>query len=218
MTTILELIQRISFLATLPALVALCIALALLLIAQRWQIHALAMGIMYFFVALLHTRVIRPEVALVKLLIGWMIALTLYMTGRHLSELQRGEQEESKKTDGMPALAIMADTPLRALILVIILVVAQSGASRFPLPQIPSDVGFACYMLVIGGLFLMGLSEDPFRAGLGLLTFLSGFDLFFGALEPSLVVAGLIGAGSFLIALAVTFLAVTHAVQWGKRT
>ena len=218
MTAILELIQRISFLATLPALVALCIALALLLIAQRWQIHALAMGIMYFFVALLHTRVIRPEVALVKLLIGWMIALTLYMTGRHLSELQRGEQEESKKTDGMPALAIMADTPLRALILVIILVVAQSGASRFPLPQIPSDVGFACYMLVIGGLFLMGLSEDPFRAVLGLLTFLSGFDLFFGALEPSLVVAGLIGAGSFLIALAVTFLAVTHAVQWGKRT
>ena len=57
----------------------------------------------------------------------------------------------------------------------------------------------------------MGLSEDPFRAGLCLLTFLSGFDLFFGALEPSLVVAGLIGSASFLIARAVTFLAVSHA-------
>ena len=105
---------------------------------------------------------------------------------------------------------------LRACLLVIILVVAQAGARRFPLPQIPDDVGFACYMLGIGGLFLTGLSEDPFRAGLGLLTFLSGFDLFFGALEPSLVVAGLLGSASFLIALAVTFLAVAHAAQWRK--
>ena len=68
----------------------------------------------------------------------------------------------------------------------------------------------------IGGIFLTGLSEDPFQAGLGLLAFLTGFDLLFSALVTSLVVIGLVGAASFLITLAVTFLAVTHAAQWTK--
>ncbi len=220
MTTVLEVIQRISFLAALPAIAGLLVALALLLVGQRWQIHALGMAILYFFAALLYTRVIRPEVAVIKLLIGWMIALTLYMTGRHLSAQQREQAERSEQPEDetsapvRPRFSLAAGAPLRGLVLIAVFIVACAGSRRFPLPQVPDDVGLACYLLGIGGMFLMGLSEDPFRAGLGLLTFLVGFDLFFGTLEPSLVVAGLLGAASFLIALAVTFLAVTHAAQW----
>jgi uncharacterized membrane protein len=212
METILEVIERISFLATTPSLIGLFVALALLLLSRRWRIHALGMALIYFFTSLLHTRVIHPGVAAVKLLIGLMVALTLYMTGRHLSELEREESEQN----GEPRkkwFSIAADTPFRALILAIAFVVARMGSVRFPLPQVPSDVDLACYLLGTGGLFLMGLSEDPFKAGLGLLTFLAGFDLLFGALEPSLVVAGLLGAACFLIALAVTFLAVTDATR-----
>ncbi|MGD1996368.1 MAG: hypothetical protein PVH62_06310 [Anaerolineae bacterium] len=216
MTTILEIIERLSFLAAMPAVAGLFIALALLLVMERWQMHALGMAILYFFAALLHTRVIHPEVAAIKLLIGWMIALTLYLTGRRLSEQQEaGEEESSEPT--RPPFSMAAGTPLRALILIAVFVIAQASSIRFPLPEVPADVGLACYLLGTGGLFLMGLSEDPFRAGLGLLTFLAGFDLLFGVLEPSLVVAGLLGAAGFLIALGVTFLAVTHAAQEGNQ-
>jgi len=97
------------------------------------------------------------------------------------------------------------------LFAVAVYTLAVGGSLRYPLPQVPVDVGMACYLLGVGGLMLMGLSEEPFRAGLGILTFLAGFDLLFGALEPSLVVAGLLGAANFLTALAVTYLAVTHA-------
>jgi len=61
------------------------------------------------------------------------------------------------------------------------------------------------------GLFLAGMAEEPLGAGLGLLVFLNGFDLFFGALEPSLVVAGLLGLVQFLITLAVAYLALARA-------
>jgi hypothetical protein len=222
-TTILEIIERISFLATLPSVVGLIVALALLLVGQRWQIHALGMAILYFFATLLYTRVILPQVAVVKLLIGWMIALTLYLTGRHLSAGQREGMEPSEEPEkSAPAppperLGLTAGAPFRGLVLIAILVVALAASRRFPLPEIPQDVGLACYLLGIGGVFLAGLSEDPFQAGLGLLAFLTGFDLLFSALEPSLAVAGLMGTANFLIALAVTFLAVTHAARWGRR-
>ncbi|MBN1180229.1 MAG: hypothetical protein JXD18_13540 [Anaerolineae bacterium] len=216
MTTILELVDRISFLAAMPAVGAIFVSLALLLIVRRWQLHALAMAIMYFFSALLYTRVIRPEVAVVKLLIGWMIALTLYMTGRYLTALQEGAEKTTgeEQTARPPRFSLAAGAPLRSLVLLTVLMVALAAFVRFPLPQVPGDVGLACYLLAIGGVFLMGLTEDPFRSGMGLLMFLTGFDLFFGALEPSLVVAGLLGVMNFLVALAVTFLSVTHAAQW----
>jgi hypothetical protein len=101
---------------------------------------------------------------------------------------------------------------LRILVLLVVLVIAYLGSYVLPPPEVPSHIGLACYLLVVGGLLLVGMSEDPQRVGIGLLIFLAGFDLFFGALEPSLAVAGLLGAASFLIALVVTFLAVTRAV------
>lgn len=217
MTTLLEVIERISFLAAWPSVVGLCVALFLLLVAWQWQVHALGMALLYFFVALLQTRVIRPEVALVKLLIGLMIAVTLYLTGRYLTARQKAVEQAGgeEPTQRLPTrFALTAGVPLRALILLAVLIAAVAGYQRFPLPQVPADVGLACELLVIGGLFLMGLSEEPFHAGLGLLAFLAGFDLFFGALETSLVVVGLMGTISFLVALAVTFLAITHVSQW----
>jgi hypothetical protein len=217
MTTILEIIDRISFLAALPSVVGLLVALFLLMVGQRWQIHALGMALLYFFAALLYTRVTRPEIAVVKLLIGWMIALTLYLTGGNLSARRQELQKSTGESDETPPagrFAVAAGAPFRGLVLIAI--AALASARRFPLPQVPNDVGMACYLLGIGGVFLTGLSEDPFQAGLGLLAFLTGFDLLFSALVTSLVVIGLVGAASFLITLAVTFLAVTHAAQWTR--
>jgi len=212
METLLELIDRISFLAAMPAVLGVFVALGMIIISQRWQIEVLALVILYFFVGLLHTRIIRPEVALVKALIGWLICLTLYVTGRYLDE-RRGKQEKTEQEERVRWLpSLHADTPLRVLVLLVALIIAYMGSVYLPLPQIAGHVGLACYLLAIGGLLLAGMSEDPQRVGIGLLLFLSGFDLFFGALEPSLVVAGLLGAEGFLIALAVTFLAVTRAV------
>lgn len=218
MDTVLAFIDRVSFLAAMPAIAGVFAALGMLLLTRSWQLQVLGMAILYFFVALLHTRVIRPEVALVKALMGWLICLTLYVTGQYIASRQKPSQEPAAGDPPqawwrLPPLA--ADTPLRVLVLLVGFVIAYTGSAHFPLPQVPGHVGMACYLLLVGGLFLTGMAEDPLRVGLGLLAFLAGFDLFFGTLEPSLAVAGLLGAAGFLIALAVTFLAITHAVAEG---
>ncbi|MBN1956263.1 MAG: hypothetical protein JW900_14620 [Anaerolineae bacterium] len=214
METLLEIIDRISFLASMPAIGGLLIALGILLLAKRWPLQVTGVAILYFFVGLLHTRVIRPEVALIKALIGWLICLTLYITGRHLDE-RRGDNEAAPEPAPtrrwLPPLA--DDTPLRLIVLLVAFVVAYAISTYLPLPQVAAHVGMACYLLAVAGLLLAGMSEDAIQVGMGLLVFLAGFDLFFGALEPSLAVAGLLGAAGFFITLAVTFMAVTHAVS-----
>jgi len=214
----MQIIDRISFLAAMPAIGGVFVALGVLLVVRSWQLQVLGMAVLYFFVALLHTRVIRPEVALVKALIGWLICLTLYVTGRYIDSRRDVETDAPGQSGQRWAPKLAAGTPLRVLVLLVALVIAYAGANDFPLRQVPAHIGLACYLLGIGGLFLTGMAGDPLRVGLGLLVFLAGFDLFYGALEPSLAVAGLLGASGFLIALAVTFLAVTHAVAGEMET
>ncbi len=227
MGTFLEWVERISALAAPPAVGVLIVALGLVLVARRWLFQVLGMALMYFVVGVLHTQVIRPEVVLVKLLIGVVICLALGVTGQAAAGLvtrddKGGDGNESKReTEGAAPPSWWRnlfrrlprwsdDAPLRALALGAALLVAYAGSLRFPLPQVPPLVGLACYLLGVVGLFLAGMAEEPLGAGLGLLVFLSGFDLFFGALEPSLVVAGLLGLVQFLITLAVAYLALAQ--------
>jgi hypothetical protein len=82
----------------------------------------------------------------------------------------------------------------------------------YPLPTIPPDVGLGCYWLILIGLLILMLTEEPLKGGLGLLTLLTGFDLLYAPLENSLVVAWLWAVVNLLLALAIAFLAVAKGV------
>lgn len=228
METFLGWVERISALAAAPAVGGLIIALGLVLVARRWPFQVVGMAAMYFVVGVLHTRIIRPEVVLVKLLIGAVVCLALGVTGQAAAGSVTGGDKggggngegEGETEEAVPPSRWRSvlrrfpvwsdDAPLRVLALGAALLAAYAGSLRFPLPQVPPLVGLACYLLGVVGLFLAGMAEEPLGAGLGLLVFLNGFDLFFGALEPSLVVAGLLGLVQFLITLAVAYLALAR--------
>ncbi|MCK4451140.1 MAG: hypothetical protein KAX26_11155 [Anaerolineae bacterium] len=86
-----------------------------------------------------------------------------------------------------------------------------SLSKRYPLPEVPSDIGLACYWLASLGLLVLMLTEEPLKAGMGLLTLVTGFELFYSALERSLSVVGFLGIANFLIALAIAHLAASRA-------
>ena len=207
MPTLVDLLARVSFLAAMPATVGLFVTAGILVVSRDWRLNVTALIIQYFFVVLLLTRLIHMEVAAVKGLIGWMICMVFYLTERRASAL-----EESPADDGAAPSrrwrrwVISARASFCLLAGLLVSVAAYTAALRVPLPEVPADISLACYLLAGLGLLLIGLSEAPMQVGLGLLTFLSGFDLFYVALEPSLAVAGLLGAVSFLIALATAYL------------
>jgi hypothetical protein len=205
--TLVDLLERVSFLAAMPAVVGVLITAGLLVVSRDWRLNLIALTVQYFFVMLLLTGMIRPEVAAVKGLIGWLICMVFYLTERRASEL---EQIPSTGTaDGLQQprrWIISARASFCLLASILISVAAYTASLRFPLPEVRDYISTACYLLAGLGMLLIGMGEGPMQVGLGLLMFLSGFDLFYVALEPSLAVAGLFGAVSFLIALATAYL------------
>ena len=217
MPTLIDLLARLSFLAAMPAVAGILITAGLLVVSRGWRLNVIALTLQYFFVVLLLTRLIRPEVAAVKGLIGWMICMVFYLTERRASALERSVAAEgAAQSQRWRRWVMSARASFCLLAGILVSVAAYTAVLRVPLPEVPADVTLACYLLAGLGLLLIGLSEAPMQVGLGLLTFLSGFDLFYVALEPSLAVAGLLGAVSFLIALATAQLRVAQVVAGGE--
>lgn len=212
MPTLEELLARVMFLAATPAVIGVFVTAAILVVSRDWRLNVLALTVQYFFIVLLLTRHIRIEVAAVKGLIGWMICMVIYVTERRASEPAPGEAPPTAAGPGRgrPAPARRRSNLARAafnlLATLLVSVAAYTAMLRIPLPEVTAEVTLACYALVGLGLLLIGLGEAPMQTGIGVLMFLSGFDLFYVALEPSLAVAALIGALSFAIALVTAYL------------
>jgi len=218
--------QVVSF-AAMPAVVGVFVTAGLLVVSRDWRLNLIALAVQYFFVALLMTRVIRLEMAAVKALIGWLICLTFYLTEQQAKSLTRASGEESDlsfqswfeaRLAGWRRQGISVRAGFGFMAAVVVSVAAYAAQSALSIPQVPGEFVLACYLLGGLGILLLGLSQDPLRVGVGMLMFLSGFDLFYVALEPSLVVTGLMGSISFVIALGMAYLKTIQAATSEEET
>ncbi|MGD2105627.1 MAG: hypothetical protein PVJ55_11005 [Anaerolineae bacterium] len=214
-----DLLEQAVFLTAIPAVVGVLVTSALLVISGDWRLNLLALAAQYLFVALLMTQIIRIEMAAVKALIGWVICSVFYLTEQQTRASERSAESEeglslqawfSARVEGWRHEGISAKAAFNLVATMVVGVAVYASSSALGLPQLSSGLTLACYWLAGLGILLVGLNLDPLRVGIGLLTFLSGFDLFYVALEPSLVVAGLFGSISFAIALGTAFLRATQ--------
>lgn len=214
-----DLLARVAFLAATPAVIGVLVTASLLVVSQDWRLNVIALASQYFFVALLMTQLVRLEMAAVKGLIGWLVCLVVYLTEQQAQSLMRDSNDESSlsmqgwfsaRVRGWRSHGISARAAFGLLAALLVALTAYVAAFAVPLPQLPLGLSGVCYLLAGLGVLLLGLSQDPVQVGLGLLTFLSGFDLFYVALEPSLVVTGLLGSISFVIALGMAYLRTAH--------
>jgi hypothetical protein len=172
------------------------------------------------------TGAIRLELAAIKTLVGAMLCLNLYLTARRvqwgrpaLAPPSEEEESELAQQSVSHSLALRAGTsgilptelPFRFLAAMLVTVAIYSAASAYPLPGVSEAISLATYTMAALGLLAMGLTDEPLKAGLGLLTFFSAFELFYTVLEPSLIVVGFLGLANFLIALAIAYLTVARA-------
>jgi len=74
------------------------------------------------------------------------------------------------------------------------------------LPGVSDAAATGASFLVALGLLQIGITEDTLRVGIGLLTLLSGFEVVYSAIEPSLAVIALLAAVHLGIALVVSYL------------
>jgi len=204
--TLSEVIARLSFLTASPAVAGLVVTASLIIVVRDWRVSLAALLAQYLLVGFLLTRLVIPEMATVKALVGALICPILYLTARRVC---RGRQRS--KPTGWEVFPV--GLPFRLLAVVLTGLVTSSLLNRCPLPEVPMDIGFACYWLALIGLLAMILTAEPLKAGLGLLTFMAGFELFYAALESGLSVFGFLGIVNLFMALAIAYLASAREVE-----
>lgn len=223
MLTLPEILDQLKFVTYETALIGLFITASTILLTKDWRILIMALLAQYVLVGIMLLRLVRPDIAVLKILIGAFICPILFLSARQISVRATSTVADKpwsfsfsrwRRLSGRvsPLTSQYSSTPtglvFRILVGLIMILVTLTISSSFPLPGLATSVTTAVYWLVLAGLVTLVITEDPMKAGHGLFTVLIGFDLFYATLESSLLLTGLWGSVNLLIALAVGYLTV----------
>ena len=225
-----EILNQLQVIQSEAALLGLFMTAGIILIARDWRFLILALLAQYILVGIILSRLVRPDIAVLGVLIGAFICPILFLSARQVAVSPLsilacvGSQTRGRnkfitwwQNFSFASLLIgggqdrsLAPTRFvfRVFVGLLMILVTLTVGSSFPLPDLTFTVTTGVYWLVLAGLVAISLTEDPMKAGHGLLTILSGFGLFYVTLERSLLLIGLWGTVNLLIALAIGYLTV----------
>lgn len=179
---------------SLLAVVVLVITTLFLLLSQNWRWSIIALALQYLAVFALVIQVWPLGLSAVKLIAGWM-------AGTVLGYSQPGsELFEDPHSEGSGFL-------FRFLVAVLAwLLVFTLSPALVDLLSLPSSLVTGAMLLIGMGLIHLGMTTRPLRVLVGLLTTLSGFELFYAAVEKSVLVAGMLAIVTLGLALVGAYL------------
>lgn len=213
-----EVIAELSFLSGELAVFGLVGTASFIVLLTDWRASLLALMAQYLLASLLLSRAIQPQMVLVKVITGGMVCSILYLTARRiLSSHPRGPiviPEAHPFT--VKHYTLSARFHFRLLAIFLMALITYGLFERYPFPGISRPIVFASYWLIALGCLKMAITGEAFKAGLGLLTFETGFEVLYTALEKGLVVVGLLGIVDLLIALVIAYLASAQSEMGGE--
>jgi len=176
----------------LPAAILVLFTSLFLLIGRDWRLLLAAIGVQYIGVFLLTALSWSIDIAVVKLVTGWMAAAIL---GMALINIPPGLRIE----DEIPRSGVTFR--IFAAALVGLVAFTWGGKLVTFIPEIAPAQAYGGFILILMGLLHLGLSVRPLRVILGLVTVLAGFEVFYAALEPAVLVTGLLAAVNLSLAM-----------------
>ncbi len=217
-------LDQVSSIASTPAAWAIFIAGAGIYLINVWRIRFLILIAQYFFVGILFARIFdtRPEMALLKILVGWLICGAFLISARvRANAIARAQAQKlstategSARTQRERPFRWASNLPFRILSLIVMTVVAYLAAEKYPLPFISAELALACFILIILAVLFIGTEEnDVMVVGVGVLNLLAALDIFYSAQDPGLLVTGLLVMINLLVGLAFSYLAVVEVAE-----
>jgi|SRR5450759_659586 hypothetical protein len=201
-------VRQISILMSLPSVLLMGTAAALIVILRDWRLVLLCYALMSAVLALLLSQTIPTEWALLQAVVGGLIAVMLFMSARQLRYVTR---PSAGRESGWPQLASLTGFRL--------LTVAMAGGAFFivrgdlpTLPMVSPLLNDAIFWLALMGVMGLALHEEPLHAGVALLVVLSAFLLIFFQLTRSRLMIGMLEGWQLLLALAISYLTVSRGL------
>jgi len=186
-------------LAIVPVLLMMVSSL-LVLISQNWRRVILALAIQYVGVFWLIALSWPVELAVIKLVVGWVAGAML------------GASPPADFLDEQFSSLSGWIFRILAAVLVWILVYTSTPLLANWIPAKPTIL-WGGLILVAMGLLQLGMTTHPLRVVLGLLTLLSGFEILYATVEVSVLVTGLLAMINLGMALVGSYLVNVESME-----
>jgi hypothetical protein len=214
--TLYDGLQYFDFLRGWPAVYLILLTTGLLLALRDWRASLVVLTAQFLIVGLLYADVLAAHLAYMKVIVGLFSVLILHFTGRQVNWARLPvdlTQEEAallrrERLARLGSSRLNLSPPVRsALAAAAILAVWLAGRPfSVSLPIIPEHLDIAVYALVFLGLLNVSTTAEPFLAGVGLITFLTGFGLMYAALEQAEAMLAVLALVELSVAVVVSYL------------
>jgi hypothetical protein len=184
--------------AAVPVLMACSLVL---LIGFGWRGTQIALSVQYLAVFWLVTLNWPIGMAAVKLVVGLMASAVLANTQ---PDAAAGEK------DSLPGSGRIFRGLAALLVWIVVISVSPSVMSMTHASQ---ETSLGSLVLMSMGLLQMAMNRHPARVVIGMLTFLSGFEILYAALEVSVLVAGLLAVINLSLALVGAYLSASPSME-----
>ena len=184
--------MNLERLAIVPVFIILMTSL-LILISQNWRRVILALAIQYVGVFWLIALSWPVELAVIKLVVGWVAGAML------------GASPPTDFLDEKTSSLSGWIFRILAAVMVWILVFTTSPLLVNWIPT-QQPILWGGLLLVGMGLLQLGMTTHPLRVVLGLLTLISGFEILYASVEVSVLVTGLLALITLGVALVGSYL------------
>jgi len=186
------------------AIVLVSLTSLYILISRDWRFSIGALAIQYVGVFLLVGTAWPIELAVTKMVAGWMAGAILGIAVASNPETRVDIEQPLKFGTSFRLLsaAIFA--------LMVTSVVLHSGEL---LTSISFVIQWGSFFLIGIGLLQLSLTSHPLRVVIGLLTVLSGFEIIYATMESSVLVTGLLAGVNLGLALVGAYLLVAPAME-----
>jgi hypothetical protein len=194
-----------------PVVILILVSAVVLLVSENWRLSILALALQYVGVFVLVTIAWPLNMALVKLVTGWIAGAVLAMALRSVPASAPGPRQIAFEWHlgrfNLVFLRLSGELfRLLAAAMVVLVVISVASRTAGWVPGITPQQATGSLFLIGLGLLHLGLTAHPLRVVLGLLTILSGFEIIYAAVEFSTLVAGLLAGVNLSLALVGAFL------------
>lgn len=180
------------------ASIAVALTGTLLILSDNRRLLLVTLAAQYVFVAWLVGLSLPLQVAAAKLVAGLLACAIIAVALANV-----GWSGQSVIPETIPSGMIFRTI---AVCLVLLAALGLGGGIWSALPKLSTVASYGATFLIALGLLQLGFQEEPVKVGIGLLTIISGFEVAYTTIEPSLAVMALLATVHLGIAVVVSYL------------
>ncbi len=208
--TVDQLVRQVDPLIGLPTVIMAGVCAIFLVAARDWRIVVSAYMLLTLSLALLTTTVSPAVSALVRVIVGGMVAILWYLSAQRAGW---GGRFLPFRTDtGVNARPLSSTTLFRTAAALTLAGVLLALRPRLPLPPLAPDIVVVVTWLVAFALLGLALGDEALQAGSALLMFLGAVQLMLSALQRDPWLTWLLSAVELLVGLAIAYLMVARGI------